>query len=574
MFYHNVFYSPCARSDRRQMRISKAVSIVVAILLISAAILVPSAYAGPYRYYDVVMSDFKALADSYPDLVKFETVGSTVQGKAIIMVKIGNPSCDSILLDGAIHGWETLGSELLCFLAKWLLTSHDPLTNQILARSYILMIPGVDVDKFNIGRTNFNGVDLNRNFATNWNYGGSSDPTSVNYRGSAPLSEPESQALVRVFEKYRPKFYMNLHFGPGGAQYYFGSSYGNRTYYSTLTSRIRSLCQQRGVVPYPYSGESRASGFAISDAARVGITSFLVELMDQIIPISDIESVVLPRFIPMVVILSQECGNFKDDFETGDFSRWTGTYKSQGETNSVTTEAAYSNLYSAKFSSDGSSLFEASYCYETLTSLSNLEASAFFKVTSSGIASDDARFYLIALTVAGDTIAYVGWRQVASVIKWNLLVKTESGWVSRYSTLSPIVNRWYSVRLKWYKDSINWRAELYVDGISSCSIENINTTTLYQIDIRFGLSELYNCRSTTVYCDSSAVDALSYSPSTSRGDINRDGSVDLYDALIFSASYGSVLGDKTWNPEADFNIDNRVDVFDVLILARALRTQL
>ena len=63
------------------------------------------------------------------------------------------------------------------------------------------------------------------------------------------------------------------------------------------------------------------------------------------------------------------------------------------------------------------------------------------------------------------------------------------------------------------------------------------------------------------------MDALSYSPSTSRGDINRDGSVDLYDALIFSASYGSVLGDKTWNPEADLNIDNRVDVFDVLILA-------
>jgi predicted deacylase len=285
------------------------ISIAIMTIMASAAFLIPSVHPGPYRYYDVLMSDFKTLADSHPNLVTFEVIGKTVQGRDIIMVRIGTPSCDSILLDGAIHGWETLGSELLCFFAKWLLTSGDQLAGQMLAESYILIIPGVNVDGFNIRRTNVNGVDLNRNFATNWDRGGSSDPNSENYRGTAPLSEPESQALVRTFEKYRPRFYLNLHFGPGGAQYYFGSSYGNRTYYSIITNRIRSLCQQRGVVPYPYSGEAGSPGFAISDAARAGITSFLVELMDQIIPLSDIESVVLPRFLPMMEVLSQECAS-------------------------------------------------------------------------------------------------------------------------------------------------------------------------------------------------------------------------------------------------------------------------
>ena len=42
------------------------------------------------------------------------------------------------------------------------------------------------------------GVDLNRNFPTRWGYddeGSSPDPSSDTYRGPAPASEPETQAL-------------------------------------------------------------------------------------------------------------------------------------------------------------------------------------------------------------------------------------------------------------------------------------------------------------------------------------------------------------------------------------------
>jgi hypothetical protein len=51
------------------------------------------------------------------------------------------------------------------------------------------------------------------------------------------------------------------------------------------------------------------------------------------------------------------------------------------------------------------------------------------------------------------------------------------------------------------------------------------------------------------------------------GDINGDDTVDIYDALLASAAYGSVPGDPNWNPAADLNGDNTVDIYDVIMLA-------
>ena len=54
--------------------------------------------------------------------------------------------------------------------------------------------------------TGVDGVDLNRNFAYKWGYdneGSSPDPSSDTYRGPAPNSEPETQALDRLFSRVR-----------------------------------------------------------------------------------------------------------------------------------------------------------------------------------------------------------------------------------------------------------------------------------------------------------------------------------------------------------------------------------
>lgn len=279
--------------------------ILVSIIILSTIYHIPQVRAGPFRDYNALIAAFKNLANTYPSLVTFQTVGKTVENNDITVFKIGNPAGGKVLFDGAIHGWEALGSEVLYSYAKWLLTSNDPLAEQTIAGEYTLIIPAVDVDEYSIDRKNADGVDLNRNFATNWKYG-SYNPDSTNYHGPSALSEPETQTLVRVFQTIKPDFYVNLH--AGGAELY-ESAYGNRTYYLTLLGKMNSLSEQRGVNSY-YTQFLNGSGFGINDAMRAGVTSFLLEVIDQsTVSPSEIETIVLPRFIPVAVVLSQESQN-------------------------------------------------------------------------------------------------------------------------------------------------------------------------------------------------------------------------------------------------------------------------
>lgn len=51
------------------------------------------------------------------------------------------------------------------------------------------------------------------------------------------------------------------------------------------------------------------------------------------------------------------------------------------------------------------------------------------------------------------------------------------------------------------------------------------------------------------------------------GDLNGDGTVDIYDAIILANAYNSSPAAPTWNPSADINGDNTVDIYDAILLA-------
>jgi hypothetical protein len=51
------------------------------------------------------------------------------------------------------------------------------------------------------------------------------------------------------------------------------------------------------------------------------------------------------------------------------------------------------------------------------------------------------------------------------------------------------------------------------------------------------------------------------------GDINADGVVDIYDAIILAGAYNSKLNDSIWNANVDINSDANVDIYDAIILA-------
>lgn len=56
-------------------------------------------------------------------------------------------------------------------------------------------------------------------------------------------------------------------------------------------------------------------------------------------------------------------------------------------------------------------------------------------------------------------------------------------------------------------------------------------------------------------------------PTGLTGDVNGDGTVDIYDAILLAATYDSKLGDPNWNSNADFNNDGMVDIYDAIILS-------
>lgn len=55
------------------------------------------------------------------------------------------------------------------------------------------------------------------------------------------------------------------------------------------------------------------------------------------------------------------------------------------------------------------------------------------------------------------------------------------------------------------------------------------------------------------------------------GDLNKDGTINLYDSILFASAYPSKPNDARWNPDADLNKDGAVDLFDGIMFANLLR---
>jgi hypothetical protein len=501
----------------------------------------------------------------------YETIGKTVLGNDIIMFKIGNPNEGKVLFDGAMHGIETLGSELLYFYAKWLLTSNEPLAQHILSATYTMLIPALNVDKYNRDRKNANGVDLNRNFATNWDNSGSTNPDSDTYRGPSPLSEPESQTLIRVFITYTPHFYVNLHMWAG--PYYAGSYYGNKTYYQILRNKINSLSRQHGVSPFYYTGQFRGAGFAISDASRTGITSFLIELSETAMPYTDIEKNLLPRFIPIAAVLSQESEIqtfFEDSFESKNFDCWSDITITSGANASVSNIKSYEGLYSARFETEAIISGTKRACiYKNIDKSAIVYARGYFYLEEGlPLTDNDDRFTLIQfLNSNGGIIANLQIRHVHGEDRFTILAL---GNMITTTAIYPQPKTWYCLELYIKIHSTKGEIKAYINGVEHLSYVNIDTNSLGNVSvIRFGLAISINIQhKVTVYCDSAAINTSYIGPRPfPHWDVNQDGIVNILDIGIVAAAYGSNPQTVNWNSAADLNFDEIVDIFDICIIA-------
>jgi len=148
-----------------------------------------------YRTYAQVCSTMAALAGDYPLICRLETLGFSVQNRAILMMRVtDNPQVEEaepeFRVVGPHHGDEKIASEITLSFLQYVLASYDTSTavRDMVDSTELWVVPIVNVDGHVANnRSNANGIDLNRDYGYRWSGMGNSP---------SPFSQPETR-LVR-----------------------------------------------------------------------------------------------------------------------------------------------------------------------------------------------------------------------------------------------------------------------------------------------------------------------------------------------------------------------------------------
>jgi PKD repeat protein len=171
-----------------------------------------------YEAYIDMMNQFET---DYSSLCEVFSIGTTVQGRDLMMARIAAPAPDSnvkpqFLYTGTMHGDELTGYNLLLRLIDYLLVNYgvDPKVTQLLDNVEIWINPNANPDGTYFGgnhtvwsstRRNANNIDLNRNFP---------DPKAGPHPDGNPW-QPETIAFMQLAEENNFVMSANTH---GGAE--------------------------------------------------------------------------------------------------------------------------------------------------------------------------------------------------------------------------------------------------------------------------------------------------------------------------------------------------------------------
>ena len=125
-----------------------------------------------YHTYATLTAELEAIAAANPTLVRLSSIGQSVQGRELWMMKItDNPDVEEdepgVAYIAAMHGDEVVGKELLIGLIHYLLDGYgtDARVTDLVDNSEIWIMPSMNPDGTELGqRYNANNYDLNRSF--------------------------------------------------------------------------------------------------------------------------------------------------------------------------------------------------------------------------------------------------------------------------------------------------------------------------------------------------------------------------------------------------------------------------
>ncbi|MBM3269434.1 MAG: zinc carboxypeptidase [Candidatus Sericytochromatia bacterium] len=171
--------------------------------------------AMPAGYHTVaqVKAEFQKMSADFPHIARFVTIGKSVNDQELFALRISakpNSGLPQILFNSGQHARELPPVEMSYRLAAHLTSQYgkDPQVTKLVDTRDITIVPVVNPD----GRQNVEsgdsywrknmrklsmgarGVDTNRNSDDHWDKGNNM-PWADDYHGTAPTSEPETQAM-------------------------------------------------------------------------------------------------------------------------------------------------------------------------------------------------------------------------------------------------------------------------------------------------------------------------------------------------------------------------------------------
>lgn len=189
--------------------------------------------AGLYHTYAELDAELHRLTKNHPSIAQISSIGRSHEGRELWALKISDRVDENepepvVIFMGAHHAREWVSVDVPLLLARYLIEQYGVIATvtQLVDQAEIWVVPMMNPDghqysvamdrlwrknRRNNGDGSF-GVDLNRNYGYQWGGPGSSGDTfSEIYRGPAPFSEPETQAVRTFLEHQSPKALISYH---------------------------------------------------------------------------------------------------------------------------------------------------------------------------------------------------------------------------------------------------------------------------------------------------------------------------------------------------------------------------
>ncbi|WNB93020.1 M14 family zinc carboxypeptidase [Bacillus sp. NEB1478] len=225
-----------------------------------------TSYVNPNQTYtyETLTNNIKTLAQKYPGLVQYRSLGKTAYGRDIWAVKLGRGDA-TVLYNGSHHAREWITTNILMemidqYSEKYSLNGTMDGYNvaQVLNNTSIWFVPMTNPDgvtlqqkglsafpatsqanliKMNAGskdfkrwKSNAQGIDLNRQYPARWKEisNNATAPSYKDYKGKAPLETTEAKVLTTLTSLVSPELTTSYH--TAGRILYYHFNYGSGTY--------------------------------------------------------------------------------------------------------------------------------------------------------------------------------------------------------------------------------------------------------------------------------------------------------------------------------------------------------